>query len=1201
MGRFDVLQRLGAGAHGEVLEVYDRELDASIALKRLTRLGPAGLVRLKHEFRALARIHHPSVVELYDLVEWSNDGAPPEPALCMRRVDGRDFVTALLGGRARTGAELPTADLNAEVDEEASSGAAPDFERVRRLLRQLLDGVSAIHRAGFVHADLKPSNVLVDADDAVTIVDFGIARAAADADPAADHVAGTPLYMAPELLEGPPSTQSDAYAVGTMLFEVLTGRRPFDGDAREVWRKKHHQDAPSVAVLRPEAPDDLVELCQHLLQRDPAVRWTIERAREQLGVPVEASEEPLAVFGRDELVAELSEELTRTGASAVVLVEGPSGIGKTTLLDQIVARVRERGAMVASGRCHLSESLAYKGFDPLTATIARELRTLGCDERDAAHAARLFPALAALGGPDPDFGRGAALDALQARSLALAALRRLIERLAEASNVVLVLDDAQWSDLDSVAVWRALAEPAIAGVSVLIAHRQEDRDAPALRALRGALGRAEIVALEPLADDAARSLVQQALGQTVKAATVERIVREGAGHPLLLRELARGAAPGVVGSLPTLDAALRPRLSVLGGRERELLTLVSVAGRPCERRLLARAVGEGATQVISAARGLMDASLLRAVAGGVDAVDVYHDRIREVTLAALEPQALSDVHRRLADALNGLGSVEYEARFTHEAAAGRYLDAIAFARMAAREASERFAFDHAVSLLRAALALDLGTQVVPGLRLELAAALVAAGRGAEAADEYLAEADATEGLERLDLQRCATEQLFVSGATARALDAARVVLVAVGLTLPASRFGSLLLTLWLRLLIALYGYRVHLRDASELGPMELVRIDLCETLAGGLGFVDSLRGAPFSARYTWLALRAGEPRRLGRALALDGAYAGAQGNHREADRRLALAGGVAEGIGTPDSLAPVVGLRALSQTLRGEFARALGTYEEAFALYGAEGGMASTTSHFEIDMLRQYYLITQVYLGALPELLDALPRSLASAADRGNLALAGGLRVADTSLCWLVQGRAAELRDEIAHALTWWSPEPTVLQHLLATCSLAQADLYEGRAEDAFARMNAFYPKARRSLLLRLERVRVVFHAARARASVALLAAGEGDARHALSVARDAIARIDAVRAPWAHAVARLAHGGLACAQRDEERARLAFERAHQDFEAKGMRLLAAATAERLGGLVGGDEGAALRGAARAYFEQSGVVDPRALVRCQAP
>ena len=344
--RFLLRRKIGAGGMGAVYEVYDRDRGDTVALKSLLWADPFAIYRLKEEFRALADVAHDNLVNLYELVA---DG--DQWFFTMEMVDGVDFMRYV---RPDTG--------------DASSPL--DMGRLRAALPQLAQGVHHLHRAGKLHRDIKPPNVLVTRDHRVVILDFGIAsdaRRGAGLQTRDEGIAGTAFYMAPEQVDGESDLPSDWYAVGTMLYEALTGQLPFPGSPIRVLMEKKEGDAPSPALLRPELPRDLVELCVQLLARDPRARPVGAAVLARLGVSGEApgnspgtAAAPPTLVGREESLSRLARALdeVRHGSPVALSVNGPSGIGKTALVQHFLEHVvRAAGGTVLAGRFYDRESV----------------------------------------------------------------------------------------------------------------------------------------------------------------------------------------------------------------------------------------------------------------------------------------------------------------------------------------------------------------------------------------------------------------------------------------------------------------------------------------------------------------------------------------------------------------------------------------------------------------------------------------------------------------------------------------------------------------------------------------------------------------------------------------------------------------------------------------------------------------------------
>jgi eukaryotic-like serine/threonine-protein kinase len=268
-GRYRLERQLGAGGMSEVWEAEDLELGRKVALKFL---GPtADPTRFEREARAAASLAHPNVNQLFDYGEWEE-----RPYMVLELLPG-----GTLENRLREGQPLPDADTE-------------------RLANEIAAGLAHAHARGLVHRDLKPANVLCDADGRAKIADFGIARmGGAGTLTEAGTLLGTAAYISPEQAAGEPATPaSDVYAFGVILFQMLTGRLPFEAE-EPLDLVTLHRDAPPPAVtdLRPDAPPRLARLADACLVKDP-------RARPQdggalvaaLGGPISAAEAATAVL-----------------------------------------------------------------------------------------------------------------------------------------------------------------------------------------------------------------------------------------------------------------------------------------------------------------------------------------------------------------------------------------------------------------------------------------------------------------------------------------------------------------------------------------------------------------------------------------------------------------------------------------------------------------------------------------------------------------------------------------------------------------------------------------------------------------------------------------------------------------------------------------------------------------------------------------
>jgi tetratricopeptide (TPR) repeat protein len=700
--RYRVQRRLGSGASGVVYEAEDEaRAGARVAVKVLVSQQPSALMRLKNEFRALARTVHPNLVGLHGL-----------------GVDRRGwFVVMDLIASSR--------DFVQYTREDAASTC-----RLRDALAQLLRGVSALHAAGKLHRDLKPSNVLVSERGRVVIVDFGLLG---ELDDSEGQFVGTPAYAAPEQMRGEPvGPGADMYAVGVMLFEALTGRLPVDAPSSEqlLARKVEH-----TASLPPGCDPTLSALCCALLSADPALRPSAEQALLTLGEsPSARTEVGTAPFvARTEELEQLHAALARTQSEGahLALVMGVSGIGKTALGAQFAERARaQAGALVLIGRCHPLEQVPYKAFDTLIDALAGYLARLPTVEaaalmpRNVALLARLFPALATvpvvMGMPDESRLHDPAL--LRAR--AFAALKELLGRITDRRPLLLVLDDLHWSDTDSMELLRELLRGPDAPACLFLCTLRSDHPRPRLLdevtfGMR-ATTRHELE-LGPLSSTSTLELARALLGRDAEPS----LLAESAGSPLLIEQLAR--ATRARGATRGLAETVRGLLEEEPART--LLELACVAGHPIAVEVAARAVPlePGALH-----RVLGSWLLTTRVQHGEDAIEPRHDRLRETVLEQLSPERLCTLHALLAYALVHARTPDPEQIAQHFMAAGQHDDAAPYLAQAAKRAMDALAFARAEELLQRAL--EHASEGRDALELALARAQCNLGKILEAAE-----------------------------------------------------------------------------------------------------------------------------------------------------------------------------------------------------------------------------------------------------------------------------------------------------------------------------------------------------------------------------------------------------------------------------------------------------------------------------------
>ena len=256
--RYKLVEQIGSGGMALVYKAQDQSLTRPVAVKILRE----GLTaerdfqeRFQNEARAVANLAHPNIVTVHD---FGRDGS--RSYIVMEYVEGEN-LKSLIRSRAPLG-------LAEAVD----------------LTIQICAGVGYAHRAGLVHCDIKPQNVLVTSEGRVKVTDFGIARALATITPGevTDTVWGSPQYFAPEqgMGEGP-TPASDVYSIGVILFEMLTGRLPFVGQSPQQLAMMHmRDDPPRLTMFNPNVPETIERIVGKVLAKEPSARY---RTADQMG------------------------------------------------------------------------------------------------------------------------------------------------------------------------------------------------------------------------------------------------------------------------------------------------------------------------------------------------------------------------------------------------------------------------------------------------------------------------------------------------------------------------------------------------------------------------------------------------------------------------------------------------------------------------------------------------------------------------------------------------------------------------------------------------------------------------------------------------------------------------------------------------------------------------------------------------------
>lgn len=671
IGPFEVLSTLGRGGMADVFVVEDprpfqhgapgaprvepggaspARPGERLALKWLHAATPTGgvasedsaVVRLRREFRALSRMQHPNVLAVR---EWGFH--LDRPWIAMELVEGEDL--RVLAARWAT------------LDPEDR------FARVQSMLVQTARALAYIHERGIVHRDVSPANIMVRRDGLVKLMDFGLAT-----DRAADltrvgEVMGTLAYAAPEQILGEKvDGRSDLYALGAVLYQVLTLRKPFTAHTPQGYLDCHlRESVRPPREIDPLVPDALDAVCMRLLQKAPADRFA--SANHLLHVLGDVEEEadhdawPPRLVGRTPVKAWLRDSMDDIAAGrpgGALVLSGVSGSGKTRLLEFADQLARRRGLTVARGRCRTHDGpfgAFFSIFDALRAAATPEGGRWADD-----------PVLVTAFDPDR-------ADVRLERYPVIAAFHKLLTTRTPAVVLVDAIDKADAATREMVEYLLRNASE-LAPVPVVFVIAGEADDPTKLPVCSGARWLRRIH-LEPLAPSEVEELVLSFVPPSPAAlALAERLHTETDGSPAFLADMLRGLADeGVLvregeryqltlapeevsrSHLPlpdSLRAILAERLAPLTPLATTIGQVLALTRRGLELDLVIQAVDHAEDDVIAAVHELLDADVVVEDPGdGAERVELSHGRFRDLLAEPLDESTLRATHRRLGELL----------------------------------------------------------------------------------------------------------------------------------------------------------------------------------------------------------------------------------------------------------------------------------------------------------------------------------------------------------------------------------------------------------------------------------------------------------------------------------------------------------------------------------------------------------------------
>lgn len=1016
--RYHIVRELGRGGMGVVYLGRDLRLDMDVAIKFRGVTHSDATLWLKREFRAVASLRHPNLVELYELVahdrscyytmeylpgldprrwvERTAAGTAPMPVLPSERTTRSAIAPLDLGldGLAQT----ETSGFTEVASPFGRQVPSVDFGRVRTVLTQLAEGLAFLHACGVIHRDVKPSNAIC-VDGAVKLLDFGLAlerdRQAGDLAREA-RIVGTAAYLAPEYVERlQVSPAMDVYALGVLGYELCTGAPPFGGALHLVTRLHKRIDVPRASQINPAVPPDLDALLARMLAADPAERPTaLDVAAElsgELSQPRTTARRARRFIGRASELARIAGAVADPAPRArLVLIAGPSGAGKTALMDELVNRVRAASELhpgvIWRGRCHERERVPYRAFDLIIDDLATELAGDPRIAREVDHVAalcRVFPVLAPL--IDPALGdEPTAADLRVERERALLAMTQLFRHLLRAPRGVIVIDDLQWADEDSLELLALLVERIDRPLTVLASWTIAEAGVPAgQQALLDRLGaRVDLLDL-PAMTEAELELVIADCAPQVPASRLASAARQAAGSPYLAELLGHELADAEVAG--PLDAAEARRLARLAPEERTTVEIASLVGGAATFDQLRAIGGLASGRLQSVLRGLEDARVLRAAPSphGDPVYVFYHQRLRDAAYAAMPAGVRRARHDKLAGWYEADGGDPGELAF-HWQHAGEPERAASAAIAAAGAARSQLAW--AIAADWYGRALELGAPDPLAARAGRAEALFLGGKLSEAADELelLARSD-PRNRDRWRVR--AAEAYLKLGEIDRGLRVIDGVLEQHGEARATSRAASMaraasVATRWL-----LAG-KVNATAPSS--DRDRVLAAAYRVIASFLSTPYPIAALEYVMRGIELAERSGDRAAHSQGLSMLAAYVGAASLGRFGDRVLARGQALASQAGAGAAYPGMVsaGSAGILAMLRGDWTGMRRAHEDGARICRRLGLERS----WEASFLRSYWALGEHYAGEPARALVMLGELTQDADDLFSRAMLGSYR-----------------------------------------------------------------------------------------------------------------------------------------------------------------------------------------------------------------
>ena len=1226
--RFKDSKSIGHGGMGVVYSAFDQTTSETVAIKVAKSLG-GNSESIKREFRTLAKIRHPNLVVLKELHQFNG-----RVFFSMEFIRGERFNSESVNHRTTGKPWLPNelADL---------------CDR----LHQLVDGIDFLHRSGFAHCDVKPSNILVTSSGRVVVLDLGLAQSIHRQRRRQTHcLGGTSAYMSPEQASGePPQPASDWFAFGVVMFETLFGYRPFQGSLVDILFDKLAGNVIAPASQSETGiPESLLKLCNNLLSPAPSrrpkveeIRWCLKLHANQSSASFKPPVPQTRFFGRKKELESLDRALvdsSNASGPTLLLVEGESGIGKTQLIQKFLKKHRcSPDTIVLSGRCYENERIPYKAIDAVVSELATQWRLLESDFVSVElinSISSVFSGFSKSVCESSFLSEGArvpttAADGLQA---VLAAF------LSERKRVVIFIDDIQWADTDS---GRLLCK-IITGIPLLLicSHRPMEFPNKFFEHLRenfskaaGSTQNCRQIKVSPFNDHDAEQLLcrdfpglsKQVLGKAIGASE---------GVPMFLTSLAHQLCTMPVEQIEsnTLDWTrdLEPQA-------KRLLDLVCASGYPLPQAIALEAADvshdmEASVSALSA-RQLVTLTQL----DGEVLLSPFHDMIRETTYAKLDAAEKKVVHSAIATVCEIRKDIPPARLAFHFGEAGQQEKCCHYSILSGDVAANSQAFAESVRAYREALDGFVGAdEQKRDLKQKLASSLARLGRAGDAGDLYMELTSFQDGKSAHFLQ-AAAYQYCVAGRIEDSMHGFNRLLQPWGYSTFESETSALWRLVFLRLKLripelkntlgnwlAFYQPRSKgMRGSNNTTAADSVKIDgtannervprqqhdqveairttqLCDLLwdvgnALSASAFENVQAALFVNYSLQVAIRQNDKVRTLRAKILWAAHEAAIGSRKEKSIRERLN---SMDTVTIENNAYLAGTHLKA---KGFLAMCNGIWDEAASYFAAADDYLRehcADSHEEIGAVQLWGMVALQYSGQVKSTFSRYQELLASPANRDHRLNISNLMSFFSPFVCLVKDRPSEALSSVDEAMKMWPVDKLYIQHIRAVFGRAEVFLYTGDYRQASDRVEKLWEMYARSSYRHVQLTRVLISELRGRCAVNRFESSEGQT--AERVARQTIKNLEREKATWAHPMAQRVQANIELKKQNFEAAKIALLAARDGFERCKMRLDRNTAEAKLCEVSGVLETERFK-LVESWFESQEIENPQALIGMHFP